>query len=86
MNQVINLEERRNKKILQKRLDKLDENIKELKELEVALKSCLSILNKHEKYANIRRRIEDIFYLYQDTQRTISNRYEVRRKLQNEIN
>ena len=82
---VINLGEsaRRLNEIRKEVLD-IETNIKELQALKEDLKKSIVVLTPHEKYAAIRRRIDDLFYLYQDTSQRIVKRQDKLQRLKNE--
>lgn len=84
MSNVIDLDEARQIKKRQKQLVKLEENITELKELEKTLHGIIISLTKFDKYSTVRRRIDDIFVVYQDIKRTAKSRAETLARLKNE--
>lgn len=63
----------------------LEKNIKELDELLPVLKQSIKDLTKYDKYSSIRRRVEDLFILYQDIKRSKNSKIETLARLKNEL-
>ena len=84
MDNLYDFKDIKRKKQNELKLEKLKENIAELKEMEKTLHSSIISLTKFEKYSSIRRRIDDLFVLYQDTKRTIATRNDMLKRLNNE--
>lgn len=85
MNNVVELDEFRKRKKLQDKMKKLDENITELKDLESTIKHVIISLTKYEKYSMIRRRMDDLYYVYKDVQKMVLSREDVKQRLNNEL-
>lgn len=67
-----------------KKIAALTSNLKELDEVSNILKSTISSLTKYEKYSSVKRRIEDLFVLYQDIKRAKTAKLEMLERLKNE--
>lgn len=77
MDNLYNLDNRR-------KIKYLDKNVKELNEVVAVLKKSIQDLTKYEKYSSIRRRVEDLFVLYQDIKRARDSKLEIITRLKNE--
>lgn len=69
---------------VRKKVKALTQNLKELDEICIILKSSISSLTTYEKYASVKRRIEDLFILYQDIKRSKRNKLDLLERLKNE--
>jgi fibrillarin-like rRNA methylase len=67
-----------------RKIKSLEKHIKELNEITPILKSAIKDLTTYEKYSSIRRRIEDLFVLYQDIKRSKKSKIETLARLKNE--
>jgi inorganic pyrophosphatase len=67
-----------------KKIKYLAENIKELDEVSKILKTSIHSLTTYEKYASVKRRIEDLFILYQDIKRAKQAKLDTLQRLKNE--
>lgn len=69
-----------------KKIKHLDKNVKELTEISNVLKRCIQDLTKFKDYSSIRRRLDDLFVLYQDIKTHKNKKLEVLERLKNEQN
>lgn len=69
-----------------KKIKHLDKSIKELNEISIVLKRLIQDLTKFEHYSSIRRRVDDLFVLYQDIKMHKNKKLEVLQRLKNEQN
>jgi hypothetical protein len=67
-----------------KKIKALTENIRDLEEINKILKATINSLTNYDKYASIKRRLDDLFILYQDTKRAIDSKKEILQRLKNE--
>lgn len=67
-----------------KKVAALTQHVKELDEIANILKNTIESLTKYDKYSSIKRSVEDMFVLYQDTKRAKQNKLEVLQRLKNE--
>jgi hypothetical protein len=67
-----------------RKIKALEKHIKELNEITPILKSAIKSLTTYEKYSSIKRRIEDLFVLYQDIKRSKKSKIETLARLKNE--
>ena len=67
-----------------KKIAALTQHLKELEEISSILKNTIESLTKYDKYSSIKRSVEDMFVLYQDTKRAKKNKLEVLQRLKNE--
>jgi hypothetical protein len=67
-----------------KKIKHLDKNIKELTQISTILKKSIQDLTKFDHYSSIRRRLDDLFVLYQDIKLHKNKKIEVLKRLQNE--
>jgi hypothetical protein len=79
MNNVIDL-------AVYKKIKHLNKNINELTEISSVLKRCIQDLTKFQDYSTIRRRLDDLFVLYQDIKTNKNKKLEVLQRLKNEQN
>ncbi len=77
MGNVIDLERRI-------KLKAVNESIRELDEVAALLKSTIKSLTKYDKYASVKRRLDDLFMLYQDIKRAKEKKLELITRLENE--
>jgi ABC-type uncharacterized transport system fused permease/ATPase subunit len=77
MDNVINL-------ITYRKIKSLKQNIKELKQVSNILKNCINDLKKFDHYSSVRRRLEDMFVLYQDIERERFKKLEALERLKHE--
>lgn len=77
MDNVINL-------ITYRKIKSLKQNIKELGEVSNILKNCINDLKKFDHYSSVRRRLEDMFVLYQDIKRERFKKLEALERLKHE--
>ena len=69
-----------------KKIKHLDKSIKELTQISILLKKTIQDLTKFEHYSSIRRRVDDLFVLYQDIKMHKNKKLEVLERLKNEQN
>jgi hypothetical protein len=67
-----------------KKIKHLDKNIKELNQISIILKKSIQDLTKFDHYSSIKRRLDDLFVLYQDIKLHKNKKIEVLKRLQNE--
>lgn len=67
-----------------KKIKYLTKNVQDLEELAGVVKATINTLTKYEKYASVKRRIEDLFVLYQDTKRFRDSQKDILQRLKNE--
>ena len=67
-----------------KKIKHLNKNIKELTEICVVLKKSIQDLTKFQHYSTIRRRMDDLFVLYQDIKMNKTKKLEILERLKNE--
>ena len=70
---------------IHRKIKYLEKNIKELDELLPVLKRSIKDLTKYDKYSSIRKRVEDLFVLYQDIKRSKTSKIETLARLKNEL-
>ncbi len=71
--------------VTRRKIKYLEANIKELNELLPVLKKSIKDLTTYDKYSSIRRRVEDLFVLYQDIKRSKTSKIETLARLKNEL-
>ena len=69
-----------------KKIKSLENNIKELNDVSSVLKKTIQELTKFNHYSMIRRRVDDLFVLYQDIKMHKNKKLEVLERLKNEQN
>jgi hypothetical protein len=67
-----------------KKIAALTKHLQELEEISSILKNTIESLTKYDKYSSIKRSVEDMFVLYQDTKRAKQTKLEVLQRLKNE--
>ena len=62
----------------------IKESIRDLDDVARILKSSIRDLTTYEKYASVKRRIEDLFVLYQDIKRAKQSKLDILERLKHE--
>lgn len=78
------LEDARRKRIHLRKIAAVNENVKELREINRIIGDSIISLTNYDKYSSVKRILEDLFVLHQDIRRAIVNKEEVLERLENE--
>jgi hypothetical protein len=70
--------------ITYRKIKSLKQNIKELGQVSNILKNSINDLKKFDHYSSVRRRLEDMFVLYQDIKREQLKKLEALERLKHE--
>ena len=70
--------------VSRRKIQALEENVKELTEITTTLKNAIQSLTKFNHYSMIRNRVNDLFVLYQDTKNAKQKKVEILERLKNE--
>ena len=84
MTNLYQLEDARRKKIQSRKIEAVNKNITELREINRIVGDAIISLTNYDKYISVKRVLEDLFVLHQDIRRAVVNKEEVLERLENE--